>query len=84
MNYGLPVISTKVGGIPEIVLDQINGFLVNPGDKKAIKSAIDHFVHNPYDIMKMGLQARRSCFPFDIKTVLPHLERLYGDLLLMR
>ena len=36
---GIPVISTKVGGIPDLVKEGYNGFLVNPGDINAI---VDH------------------------------------------
>lgn len=81
MNYGLPVISTRVGGIPEILFDNINGFLVTPGDKLAIKKAIDYFIDQPTEILKMGLKAKKSCSGFAIGAILPHLERLYGELL---
>lgn len=40
-SYGLPILSTYIGGIPEIVIDGENGFLFNPGDKPAMKKAID-------------------------------------------
>lgn len=34
MSYHLPIISTNVGGIPEIVKDGVNGFIIEPGNKK--------------------------------------------------
>ncbi|MBU1061528.1 MAG: glycosyltransferase [Candidatus Omnitrophica bacterium] len=40
MASGLPVISTKVGGIPEIIEDGVNGFLVAPGNKKELVEKI--------------------------------------------
>ena len=40
-SYGLPVISTTVGGIPEIVVDGENGLLFEPGNKQQMKIAID-------------------------------------------
>lgn len=40
MAAGLPVVTTPVGGIPEIVKDRVNGFLVAPGDVAALASSI--------------------------------------------
>lgn len=81
MNYGLPVISTEVGGIPEIVSNDINGFLITPGDTLAIKNAIDYFITHPYYILKMGHKARLTSLAFDIKAIIPNLERLYWNVL---
>lgn len=80
MNYGLPVISTNVGGIPEILYDHVNGFLVTPGDKEAIRKAIEFFMEQPAEMLKMGLKARKSCSGFAIEAILPHLEQLYETL----
>ena len=42
MGYALPIISTKVGGIPKIVYDGKNGYCCNPGD---IDSMAEHLIH---------------------------------------
>ena len=41
MATGLPVISTGVGGIPEMVVDNETGFLVSPGNVVALAGAIE-------------------------------------------
>jgi len=41
LAQGVPVLSTAVGGVPEIVLDGINGVIVRPGDPAAITSALE-------------------------------------------
>jgi len=41
MATGLPVISTGIGGIPEMVIDNETGFLVPPGDVAALAAAIE-------------------------------------------
>lgn len=46
MSYSLPVVSTNVGGIPEILKNGINGYMVTPGDKKGIERAIDRLMCN--------------------------------------
>lgn len=42
MSYGHYIISTTVGGIPEIITNKDEGFLITPGDKEAIYSAIKY------------------------------------------
>jgi glycosyltransferase involved in cell wall biosynthesis len=43
----LPTIASKVGGIPEIVQDGKEGILVPPGDKSALKQALQDFLEHP-------------------------------------
>lgn len=42
MSFGLPIIATNVGGIPELVEDGENGLLVPPGDVDSLADAIDN------------------------------------------
>ena len=41
MATGLPVVSTTIGGIPEMVVENETGFLVQPGDEVALAGAIE-------------------------------------------
>ncbi len=81
MSYGKPVVSTRVGGIPEIVTDGENGFLTSPGDKAAIAGAIDRLTDDPALCRHMGekaLEKVKSYFPEEIDR---SLSRLYRSLL---
>jgi len=40
MSMGLPVVASRVGGIPEIVEDKVSGLLVPAGDPQALAAAI--------------------------------------------
>ena len=40
-SQGLPVVTTSVSGIPELVVDGVNGILVEDGDSKALLEAIE-------------------------------------------
>jgi glycosyltransferase involved in cell wall biosynthesis len=44
MSYGLPVIATNVGGIPEVIEDGKNGFLVPPSDEVSLANAIRRMI----------------------------------------
>lgn len=81
MSYGKPVISTRVGGIPEIVAHGENGFLTVPGDKAAIAGAIDRLMTDSDLCRQMGeksLEKVKSYFPEEIDN---SLSRLYCSLL---
>ena len=44
MAAGLPVVSTNIGGIPEMVVENKTGFLVQPGDAEAMADAIEKMI----------------------------------------
>lgn len=46
MAAGLPVISTYIGGIPEVIEKNINGFLLSPGDLKSLKESITKLIQD--------------------------------------
>ena len=47
MACSLPVVATRVGGIPEIIDDGENGLLVDYGDENALRSAVKALLENP-------------------------------------
>ena len=46
-SYQLPIVATRVGGIPEIVHHNINGLLVEPGSRKSLYEAMLKLIKNP-------------------------------------
>jgi len=54
MLCGLPVVVTRTGGLPELVVDGVNGFVVEPGDVKGLVRAITTLLHNPKLRESMG------------------------------
>lgn len=54
MSYGLPVIATRVGGVPEIIEHGKTGFLVRPGDAGELREYMEKLIHDP------GLSAAMS------------------------
>ena len=69
MAAGLPVVSTFVGGIPEMVVQDETGFLVRPGDHVALAAAIEKVIANPALARKLGEGGRqRAETLFSIET----------------
>ena len=58
-STGLPVISTKVGGIPEFLTDNKNGLLVDPGDSKQLAQRIMVLLGDPVLAEELGGRGRR-------------------------
>jgi glycosyltransferase involved in cell wall biosynthesis len=81
MAAGLPILSTPVGGIPEAVTDGVEGFLVNPGDVRALADALDRLLGDPELARGMGVAARRKVErAFSADAVLPSVEALYLEM----
>lgn len=55
MAQGLPVVSTLVGGIPEVVVHQETGFLVEPGDPHSLAQELSKLIGHQDLAKKMGL-----------------------------
>jgi glycosyltransferase involved in cell wall biosynthesis len=54
MATGLPVVSTNIGGIPEMVLQNETGFLVQPGDAAAMADAIETVINDCSSAARLG------------------------------
>lgn len=60
MHYGLPIITTNVSAMPELIEEGKNGFLVPPGDSQALAKAISKLIENLELIKKMGELGRKK------------------------
>jgi glycosyltransferase involved in cell wall biosynthesis len=58
MAYGLPVVATRVDGVPEAVADGYNGLLVPPGDPRALAGAIVRDLSDRDARIRMGAAGR--------------------------
>jgi glycosyltransferase involved in cell wall biosynthesis len=59
MACGKPVIASRVGGLVDQVINEVNGFLVNPKDYKTIAEKILYLLEKPYDARRMGINGRK-------------------------
>lgn len=80
MAAGVPVIAAAVGGIPEVVVDGVSGFLVAPGDKAAIARLMKKLLLEPALGDRIGAAARESVsLRFAPERALSRLEEIYAD-----
>lgn len=73
MSYKLPILSTPVGGIPEVVSNGENGLLFTPGAKDEIYKSILMLLNNTEQRKKMGDNSYNkvcSYFPENVKSKL--------------
>ncbi len=77
MSYGCAIVSTPVGGIPEVVKD--NGVLVKPGDIDGIASAI-YSLSDPEICLRMGAESSRIVQDFYPEAVMARLRQIYLSL----
>lgn len=81
MSYGLPILSTSIGGIPEIVEDGQNGFLITPGDKDSLYHAMLQLMSDLKLCRRMGTISYQKVQPHFPNSVSNVLEMLYKELL---
>lgn len=82
MAYGLPVVATRVGGIPDTVRDGLDGFLVDAGDTEALADAVVRLAEEPGLRQRMGRAARgRAMGEFAADVVVARLEAIYREVL---
>lgn len=76
-----PVVSTRVGGVPNVVHDGESGLLVPPRDPGALAEGVITLLRDPARAAQLGLAGRKAVFPKHASTRLVlDVERLYLDL----
>jgi len=80
---GLPVVSTKAGGIPYMVEEGVTGLLVDIGDSEALGEKVIGLIKEPELALMLANNAKIECQKYsweNVKTVLiPLLERYISD-----
>ncbi|MCZ2498222.1 glycosyltransferase [Xylophilus sp. Kf1] len=81
MSAALPIVTTRVGGIPEMLVDGQDGFVVAPSDIDALYQALRRVRHDPAAAAAMGRSAeRRYRAEFSPEVGLPRMEAIYREL----
>ena len=81
MAAGKPMIASRIGGIPDIVIEGETGFLIPPGDEVALTGAIQRLLDNSGLREQMGIAAQKRSAIFQADTVVPGIEQIYRQLI---
>lgn len=81
MAAGLPVVATRVGGIPEAVVDGETGVLVPPSDPQALGEALSALAGDPERRARLGVEGRRRARGFSADRTEERTRSLYAEVL---
>jgi len=82
MATGLPVVGTDLGGIPEVIEDGENGFLVSPGNSGQLAEALKKLIDDREMRKDMGYRGRKRFEEkFTLQRMIRQIEELYDYLL---
>jgi glycosyltransferase involved in cell wall biosynthesis len=80
MAAGLPVVSTRIAGIPELVEDGRGGLLVAPGRADQLADALIALADDPQLRRRLGDHARETVRrEFNLRTIGPALRDLFAE-----
>jgi len=78
MCFACPSVATAVGGIPEVIDDNVTGLLAPAGDAEALARAIETLIQDPARRVALGQSAQtRARAKFSADVIVPQYEALY-------
>ena len=82
LSTGLPVLATSVGGTPDVIRHEVDGYLIPPDDRQAIKRGLLLLLSDETLRARLGKSGRtRILSDYSLEFVAERLGRLYEKLL---
>jgi colanic acid/amylovoran biosynthesis glycosyltransferase len=82
MSMEIPVVTTLIAGVPELITDGVNGLLVRPGRADELAAALQRLVDDPDLRRRLGARARETVMAsFDINAISWQLRDVFGSFL---
>jgi glycosyltransferase involved in cell wall biosynthesis len=81
MAYGKPVIATNVGGIPSLVKNKHNGWIIEPNEFEKLDRIFDDVFEDPQLLEKLGKNSYLKAQAYDPRKMFKKLENVYTNLL---
>ena len=80
-----PVVASRVGGIPDLVKENVNGFLTSPGNVKELENALIKLLNNKDLAVRMGKKGRKMVTEkFSAKAMVKSIRVVYDKCLEMK
>jgi len=85
MAMGKPVVGTKAGGVPEVVKDGINGYLVEPGNPSVLAKAIIELLRDKEKARMMGIEGEKIVRQnYTVEKMCENMYAFYFSMLKMK
>jgi glycosyltransferase involved in cell wall biosynthesis len=81
MSLGVPPVAFAVGGLPEVIVNEVSGLLVTPGDTAAFARAAARLIADAGLRRRLGDGAREGAKTFDASEMTKKTEAVYEDVL---
>ncbi len=78
LSHSLPILSTNISGIPEMVINNFNGFLLPPGDIPGFVQKITYLYNNPEVLKTFRCNNALLVNKFESKSIVRKLEAIYS------
>ena len=76
-SLGLPIVATRVGGVPQVLEHEVNALLVPPNDPSALAEAMARLAGDPDLRDRLGRQAKLRSSMFDVGKASRAVGALY-------
>ena len=81
MACSVPIVASKIGGVPDVVKDGENGLLVQPKDSEALADAIIYLLENENVRERMGRNGRKKIKNYSWEKIAEETEKIYKELI---
>ena len=78
-SVGLPIVATAVGGVPQVLTDDVDGLVVPPGDPVALADALARVIADPDLRTRLGAAAKERSAMFDVAEASRTIESIYRE-----
>jgi glycosyltransferase involved in cell wall biosynthesis len=78
-QQGIPILGSRAGALPELIVDGYNGFIFQPGDVAALAALLRRLSSDAGLLSKLSTNALRSSSAFDLGVHLRKLEAIYVE-----